>query len=245
MQQIRWLFLSAITIFLISCGDGDSGARTPTKDMVKISPANGSDIKILRWGPSSTTAGGMFNVQPSGLSAIWFEFSGEVLPESMELWFGDKKLDKFVIQSNKGGSASVPNEFFSKPGRLPVYLVHAPSKKRFDIGVFTVNPRAADVPSIVMERWGPSSTTAGEMFNVQPSGLSAIWFGFSGDVHPPSMEVWFGDRKLDKFYVANNGGAALVPNELISKPGRFQVYLVHAPSKKRFDIGEFVVNSVK
>ncbi|MBI5006881.1 MAG: hypothetical protein HZB95_07110 [Nitrosomonadales bacterium] len=95
-------------------------------------------ITITAWGPQSTTVGKGFNVQKSGSSAIWFKMSGADTPRSMEAWFGDKKLEKLSISSNKGGAIQIPQGLLAKKGEFPVYLVHLPSKKRYVIGKFVI-----------------------------------------------------------------------------------------------------------
>jgi hypothetical protein len=65
--------------------------------------------------------------------------AGEVVADSMEARFGDKKISKMVITSNKGGAVLIPSNFLGKAGDYPVYLIHTPSNTRFDIGQFTIN----------------------------------------------------------------------------------------------------------
>lgn len=116
-----------------------SGKQIPLGDFtVTPSADTAPEIVITVWGPHSTRAGKGFNLQKNGVSAIWFKMTGAVVPATMEAWFGDRKLEKFVIRSDKGGSMQVPPAFIAKKGEFPVYLVHKPSKKRYDIGKFVV-----------------------------------------------------------------------------------------------------------
>ncbi|MBC7625554.1 MAG: hypothetical protein H7232_19525 [Aeromicrobium sp.] len=99
----------------------------------------------------------------------------------------------------------------------------------------------APAPQITFTQWGPNSTPVGEVFNKQPNGQSAIWFGITASTALTGMEGWFGDKRLDEASVNQTGGALIVPSDLLSKPGRFPVYLVHTASKKRYDLGSFDV----
>jgi hypothetical protein len=65
--------------------------------------------------------------------------AGEVVADSIEARFGDKKISNLVIASNKGGAVLIPSNLLDKAGEYPVYLIHTPSNTRFDIGQFTIN----------------------------------------------------------------------------------------------------------
>lgn len=97
------------------------------------------NIKVNKWGPKSTVVGQAFNKQPNGLSAIWFDMAGEVVADSIEARFGDNKIGNLVIASNKGGAVLIPSNLLGKPGEYPVFLIHTPTKTRFDIGQFAIN----------------------------------------------------------------------------------------------------------
>jgi len=160
----------------------------------------------------------------------------------MEAWFGDKKLDGLSIASDIGGGLLIPTDLLNKPGIFPVYLIHTPSKSRIELGSFEVTPKPNDVPQLNIQRWGPESTMVGEVFNVQPNGVSALWFQMTGSVYANTLEAWFGDNKLDGLVVeSGKGGGILVPTNLLVKPGRFPVYLIHTPSMTRLDLGVFEV----
>lgn len=120
--------------------------HTPSKTRIDIGPFEVRPslndiptIKVSNWGPKSTSVGQVFNKQPDGLSAIWFEMAGEVVSESIEARFGDQKISSFAIASNKGGALVIQPNLLGKAGEYPVYLIHTPSNTRFDIGQFTIN----------------------------------------------------------------------------------------------------------
>ena len=157
-------------------------------------------------------------------------------PGTMQGWLGDKQLD-LAIASNRGGSLAVPAELLAKAGKQPVYLLHAPSKKRFDLGAFEVLPGPQAAPDLKFPQWGPRMVTAGKPFNVQADGVSALWFGMDGAVHPNTMEGWIGDRKVELAITSHRGGSLAVPADLLAKAGNYPVYLIHVPTKTRYDVG--------
>jgi hypothetical protein len=200
-------------------------------------------LSVTKWGPEFTAVGEVFNAQPSGLSALWFGISSISDLTAMEGWFGDSKLQEIAIDKN-GGSFVVPTELISKPGKFPVYLVHTPSKKRYDIGTFTVLPPDTEIPTLKITQWGPDSTVKGEVFNKQANGLSAIWWQADGVVNPKAMEVWLGKQKLQEpSFLPNKGGTAFVPQSAITTVGKFPFYLVHKPSATKYEIGTFEVKA--
>ncbi len=159
----------------------------------------------------------------------------------MEGWFGDKKLEDVSV-TQTGGALVVPTEFLVTPGRVPVYLVHGPTKKRFDLGTFDILPGEKDVPTIKFAKWGPQSTVKGQVFNKQPNGQSALWWEADGSVNPKTMELWIGNQRIPgPELVSHKGGSALVPDSAIAKVGKFPVYLLHKPSGTKYEMGIFEV----
>jgi len=107
------------------------------------------DIKVLKWGPQSTLAGMPFNVQPSGHSAIWIASTGAFHPESIEGWFGNRKVTGLSIVPGHGeGGMTLGKEQLAVPGKYPVYLKHIPTNTRFDLGTFEVLPTPTDRKSL-------------------------------------------------------------------------------------------------
>jgi hypothetical protein len=101
-------------------------------------PAAAPMAQVVNWGPKGTAAGKGFSVQSNGNSAIWFEAPGIGNANTVEVWFGDRKLEGMAITPGKGGSAEVPPELITKAGRYPIYLVMKPSGARVDVGTFEV-----------------------------------------------------------------------------------------------------------
>ena len=130
-----FLCVATSLMFLGGCSDQKSAtSATASQPGQPSTPA----IQIIKWGPQGTSAGKGFSVQSNGNSAIWFEQRGIGNAEMAEVWFADKKLSGMAIVPDSGGSAEVPAELISVPGKYPVYLIIRPEGKRIDLGMFEV-----------------------------------------------------------------------------------------------------------
>lgn len=76
---------------------------------------------------------------------------------------------------------------------------------------------------IVIKDFGPTKTKAGQVFNVQPNGESAIWVAAENATLTTAI-VW-GERRLGTTKEPY-GASALVPKDLYAKPGQYQIYLL-------------------
>lgn len=76
----------------------------------------------------------------------------------------------------------------------------------------------------LLKEIGPAQTKAGQGINVQPEGVSAIWTK-TKNATETTIIVW-GETQLHTTFGSSNGLTALVPKELYSKPGQFQIYLL-------------------
>ena len=247
MQRSAMIALLVAASVLAACGENKKKEQGAAVGSSAVRPNPAPEVRIERPAPNrrsrysvgdfaSTQVGQSFNVQANGVSAVWFEMEGEVPPGTMQGWLGDRQLD-LAISSKRGGSLAIPADLLAIPGKQPIYLLHAPSKKRFDIGAFEVLPASQAAPVLKFPQWGPRGVTAGKAFNVQADGTSALWFGMDGAVHPNTMEGWIGDRKVALAITSHHGGSLAVSADLLAKPGTYPVYLIHVPTKTRYDIG--------
>lgn len=132
------LLTIALALIVAGCSqqsDDKKGAAPAPAPAVVPTPV--SAIQISYWGPKSTPAGKGFNVQPTGYSALWFEWKG-IGNNTVEVWLGDHKLERPVVDPERAGSAEIAPEWIAKPGRFPLYLIVKPSGARVDIGTFEV-----------------------------------------------------------------------------------------------------------
>jgi hypothetical protein len=75
-----------------------------------------------------------------------------------------------------------------------------------------------------LKQIGPTKTKAGQEFNVQSDGQSALW-SKTENATKTTVIMW-GETQLRSTYGDPNGVTALVPKELYSKPGQFTIYLL-------------------
>jgi hypothetical protein len=111
------------------------------------------------------------------------------------------------------GLGPTEKRFFQQNGTLAFVL--------FEFRMETGNAPALDPPAI--EQLIPSSTTADETFNPQPSGEAAI--AVRGSRFTRESVVMFGSRELVTAYGGSNMLTALVPLDLYSRPGRLNVWV--------------------
>lgn len=97
-------------------------------------------------------------------------------------------------------------------------------------------------PTVTVLKWGPQSTKVGVGFAVQSNGNSALWFEQRGLYVAGSAEVWFDQTRLQGVALKpNEAGSAEVPPELLTKAGKYPVYLKLQPSGQRVELGIFEV----
>lgn len=78
--------------------------------------------------------------------------------------------------------------------------------------------------ALLLKQIGPVEVKAGQDFNVQPNGQSAMW-AKTENATKTTIIMWE-NVKLHTTFGNPNNVTALVPKELYSKPGQFQVYLL-------------------
>jgi hypothetical protein len=84
----------------------------------------------------------------------------------------------------------------------------------------------------------PDATAAGQAFNAQPDGTSAIAVSCKGATK--TTLIVFDGEKLPTVYGGPTLLTARVPSRLYSKSGRHDVYLISEPSQKS-NIAKFTV----
>ena len=146
MKNIYVLVITVLLLVLSGCDEGskDNTISEAAKPILSNDSALSEvpDLKILKWGPQQTTVGTVVNKQPNGETAFWFQMVGSIKSGTkLELWFGDIILsDNIVLNKEMLSSGYLPTNLLGKEGEYPLYLIHAQSKKRFDIGIFKITP---------------------------------------------------------------------------------------------------------
>ncbi len=81
-----------------------------------------------------------------------------------------------------------------------------------------------ETPPLKVVKMGPTTIKAGQDFNVQPDGFSAIWVE-AENATKTTVVVW-GETQLKSVVRVPDLVTAAVPKELYSKPGTFQISLL-------------------
>lgn len=79
-----------------------------------------SAIEITSWGPNSTRAGAVFNVQPNGEAAFWVNVNRKLSSKAI-LVFNGVELSSTV--SGRLITAGVPARLYTTAGTYPLYVV--------------------------------------------------------------------------------------------------------------------------
>jgi hypothetical protein len=106
-------FATICVVFLLCVGMSWASER------INIVPITPLGTTIVGFGPTETRAGQGFNVQPSGVSAIWVKFDNQP-PRGTQIVFDGEPLETTL--SPNLATAAVPNALFAAAGDKPVVL---------------------------------------------------------------------------------------------------------------------------
>jgi hypothetical protein len=166
--------------------------------------------------PDVVIAGKPFFPNAKGLSTIGVR--GANLTPDCRIRLGSQVLETAVLKDGTSATAPVPASLYATPGKFDV-VVQQPDGGLSNAVVFTV--LAPTGPAPVIDSLWPSGTIAGQDFNVQPEGRSAV--GIRGSNFMPGFKVLFGQTELETVFGGVTGGSAWVPPALYAKPGTIEV----------------------
>lgn len=97
-----------------------------------------------------------------------------------------------------------------------------------------------DAPPVI-KKFGPTKTKAGQGFNIQPDGVSAMWVR-AANVTDTTVIVW-GDTRVPTFRDPKDSNVITAPitKELYAKPGQYQIYLLDTKTGAKSNSGMFIV----
>jgi hypothetical protein len=181
--------------------------------------------EIHRYGPDSIRAGESFNRQPDGSSAMWLKTTNAT--SWTVVFFNGRELET-TVESPLLVTARVPDELFSAPGNVEVYLKERLSRQISNTITIPVIPlyridERKKLTLLEIHRYGPDSIRAGESFNRQPDGSSAMWLMTTNATS--WTVVFFNGHELETTVESPLLVTARVPDELFSAPGDVKVYL--------------------
>jgi len=90
--------------------------------------------------------------------------------------------------------------------------------------VILVGCQPKEVPPLKVVKVGPTTIKAGQDFNVQPEGFSALWVE-AENATKTTVVVW-GETQLKSAVRVPDLVTAAVPKELYSKPGKIEIGLL-------------------
>lgn len=210
MRNCVWALLLAL--LLCGCVSRRQRERMP--------PA----VSITQLNPSSVLAGEPFFANPDGLSTIGV--TGVNLTPQCRIRIGLQVLATEVRTNHTEATAVVPAALHATSGRYEVFI-DQPDGRLSNPLVFTVLDPTGPAPSI--ELVYPAGTIAGQDFNVQPEGGSAI--GVRGANFLPDCRILFGSKELETFYRDVTFLSAWVPPALYAKPGMIEVRVRNSDGK--------------
>lgn len=109
----------ALSTLWAGCGENKPVATSNEKPVPAAAPEK--HLTIKDFGPRETKAGQGFNVQPNGVSALWF--NSENAPQTTVVVVNETTLPAAVAVDGKLVTAGVPKDLFGKAGELSVYLL--------------------------------------------------------------------------------------------------------------------------
>ncbi|OPZ09694.1 MAG: Lys-gingipain W83 precursor [candidate division BRC1 bacterium ADurb.BinA292] len=189
-------------------------------------------IVVERYGPTEITAGVDFNPQPSGNSGIWLQARNAA--RGTVLLANGEPLKTAVTDSGLV-TAELPPRYYDAPGTLTLTLVDRDADLRSaDLHIPILGVRVVD--------YGPRRTDPGVAFNPQPDGASALWFNLAAPLWT-AIVTWDG-RELQTSVGADGVVSALVPAELIARPGFHRLQIVDSAGGMKSEPMVFQVGDV-
>lgn len=80
-------------------------------------------------------------------------------------------------------------------------------------------PSVEALKGLSITQFGPTSANAGEAFNEQPDGSSAIWAQADRELSGYDAALWLNGVRLDHPAVSGATVSGTIPAELLAKPG--------------------------
>lgn len=164
--------------------------------------------------------------------------------EPFAVKLNSSKVTSLQIKSSKlrENSLRLFSEILQSPvgSPDPSALKEVLARHEETIKVFTATENASEVN---VEDWGPRATLEKTSFNIQPSGISAIWVKARGLSANPQTYVLFGQETIHNCEIdfSNEFMSFYVRDQLINKSGSYEVKIIEGNSGNEINLGIFRV----
>jgi len=229
--------LSALHVMLL--GDQASEARQP--DFGQAPQRQLVDLE--HFDPRQVRQGDPIQHPSLPDNVIYFGI-GESPPPRYVVYLDDHRLT--INSSANGFSIRVPDPvryaMFEEPGEHPIWLYDPVTNERQMLGVFTVveaSPETNAADFCPITAWGPQSTVAGQPFNEQPDGASALWIRC--DCFPEETVVVFGNERVKTTLRPADGliTTHITDHSLYAGAGELHVELLDQSTGATVSVGVF------
>jgi hypothetical protein len=178
-------------------------------------------LKIESLEPNSTAEAKAFHVRPDGQAAM-VVFGTDIPGDAAILWNGQP------LQSSGGGNALfgvVPQSLYQTAGTAKISVRSGDTTSNsLD---FTIYGKSGPAPQIVAI--SPDTAAAGQGFNLQPGGDSAL--GVVGTGFLPDCSVVVDGKNTKTVFGRDSFISAVIPKNLVAHTGKHQVWVANADSK--------------
>lgn len=138
----------------------------------------------------------------------------------------DKEPKITYVDDAKGIDSHIKNK-----ERTLIYMLDWPRKKIINL---------KDVNPLVLKRFGPEGIHAGQIFNKQPNGESAIW-AETENATATTIFVLNDVHLKSAIHPDGKAASAFVPKGVYEKPGEYTLYLLDIKTNNRSNEMKFVV----
>ena len=174
--------------------------------------------------PDKVLEGQGFNVQPDGGSAL--SILGAHFGPGARIRFNGEPVET-VVSSSTNLAAIIPPKFFAKAGVLAV-SVDLPDGRTSNQMPWVILPKTGPPP--VISQLYPPSTKAGQSFNVQGDGQSAL--GLTGRGFLPGAKILLNGEEVNSSFDDLDRMGCLFPPKFFAKPGEVRVTVRNADGKE-------------
>jgi hypothetical protein len=126
-----------------------------------------------------------------------------------------------------------------KDESILIYRLDWAKQKFMNITDEVLNPDSS-LSLLVLKKFGPEEVKAGQIFNRQPNGESAIW-AETEHATPTTVFILNGVPLESSIYSDSKAASAIIPKQLYEKPGKYTLYLFDKTTNKKSNKMIFLV----